>query len=82
MIDRENGNTLWKDAIRKEMTKVGVAFQVMSGDLEAPPFLQEIRCHLVFDIEMEDFQRKARLVAGGHMTESPPAYVLSDFCLL
>ncbi len=24
---------------------------------------------------MEDFQRKARLVAGGHMTDSPPAYV-------
>ncbi len=74
-IDRENGNTLWQDAIRKEMTKVQVAFQVLNGDSEPPPTYQEIRCHLVFDIKMEDFQRKARLVAGGHMTTSPPAYV-------
>ena len=29
-------------------------------------------CHLVFDIKMEgNFRRKARLVAGGHMTETP-----------
>jgi hypothetical protein len=31
---------------------------------------QEIRCHLVFDVKM-DFSRKARFVAGGHMTEAP-----------
>jgi hypothetical protein len=66
---------LWQDAIRKEMTKVRVAFQVLEGDSEPPPTYQQIRCHLVYDIKMEDFQRKARLVAGGHMTESPPAHV-------
>ena len=27
-------------------------------------------CHMVFDIKMEDFQRKACLVAGGHMTHT------------
>ena len=27
---------------------------------------------MIFDVKMEDFQRKARLVAGGHMTEAPP----------
>jgi hypothetical protein len=27
---------------------------------------------MVFDIKMEDFRRKARLVAGGHMTDAPP----------
>ena len=27
---------------------------------------------MVFDVKMEDFRRKARLVAGGHMTEAPP----------
>ena len=26
---------------------------------------------MVFDIKMEDFRQKARLVAGGHMTEAP-----------
>ncbi|KAI2504635.1 Reverse transcriptase (RNA-dependent DNA polymerase) [Fragilaria crotonensis] len=74
-IDRENGNTLWQDAIRKEMAKVQVAFEVLGDGTLPPPTYQEIRCHLVFDIKMEDFQRKARLVAGGHMTESPPSYV-------
>ena len=58
------------------MNKVRVAFQVLEGDLEPPPTFQQIRCHLVYDVKMEDFQRKARLAAGGHMTtESPPAYV-------
>ncbi len=27
---------------------------------------------MVFDVKMEDFQRKAQLVAGGHMTKAPP----------
>ena len=32
---------------------------------------QFLQCHMVFDIKMEDFRRKARLVAGNHMTETP-----------
>ena len=27
---------------------------------------------MVFDVKMEDFCQKARLVAGGHMTKAPP----------
>ena len=35
-------------------------------------FLQDIRCHLIFDINMgENFFLKSRFVAGGHMTETP-----------
>ena len=26
---------------------------------------------MIFDIKMEDFRQKARLVAGGHMMEAP-----------
>ena len=26
---------------------------------------------MVFDIKMEDFRQKVRLMAGGHMTEAP-----------
>ncbi len=26
---------------------------------------------MIFDIKMEDFRRKARLVAGGHLTKAP-----------
>ncbi|KAI2509582.1 Reverse transcriptase (RNA-dependent DNA polymerase) [Fragilaria crotonensis] len=70
-LDKENGNTMWQDAVRKEMSKVRVAFQLINDDESPPLTFQEIRCHLVFDVKMENFQRKARLVAGGHMTETP-----------
>jgi Reverse transcriptase (RNA-dependent DNA polymerase) len=32
---------------------------------------QFITCHMIFDIKMENFTRKARFVAGGHTTEPP-----------
>lgn len=60
------------------MAKVQVAYEVIESNTLPPPTFQEIRYAtflLVFDIKMEDFQRKARLVAGDHMTESPPSYV-------
>ena len=69
-IGKENGNTLWQDAICKEMLKVRIAFKTLGDDESPPPTFQEMGCHiLVYDIKMENFQRKARLVAGGHMTE-------------
>ena len=34
--------------------------------------------HMIFDVKMEDFRRKARLVAGGHMTEVPAAATYSS----
>ena len=70
-LDRDNGNTLWQDAISKEMAAVRVAFAVLDDDTKIPPGYQEIACHLVFDVKMEDFRRKARYVAGGHKTEAP-----------
>ena len=70
-IDKENGNSLWQDAINKEMLNVRVAFNVLDEGQPVPPGYQFMRCHMVFDIKMEDFRRKARLVAGGHMTEAP-----------
>ena len=32
---------------------------------------QLVTREMIFDIKMEDFRRKARLVAGGHMTKAP-----------
>lgn len=68
-IDRNTGTTLWKDAIEKEMRNVMPAFEFVNGD-EIPPFYKAIECHMVFDIKM-DLTRKARFVAGGHMTDPP-----------
>ncbi len=33
---------------------------------------------MIFDIKMEDFRRKAQLVAGGHMTDVPPTITYSS----
>jgi hypothetical protein len=72
-LDGENGNSLWQDAVRKDMTNVKVAFKVLDDGETVPPCSQEINCRHIFDIKMEDFRRKARLVAGGHMTDTPAA---------
>jgi Reverse transcriptase (RNA-dependent DNA polymerase) len=72
-FDLENGDTLWWDAICKEMKNVRPAFEAWEGDLsEMPIGYQEVKCHLIFDVKMgENFRRKARFVAGGHTTEVP-----------
>ena len=72
--DEDNGNTLWQDAIAKEMKNVRPAFQVLENGQPLPNRnYQYVECHMIFDVKMEDFRRKARLVAGGHMTEAPAA---------
>jgi hypothetical protein len=70
-LDEESGNTLWQDAIRKEMNNVRISFKVLNGEEAIPPTYQEIRCHMIFDVKMEDFCRKARFVTGGHTTDAP-----------
>jgi hypothetical protein len=57
--------------VRKEMKNVRIAFKILNGEESAPLTHQEIRCHMIFDVKMEDFRRKARLVAGGHTTDTP-----------
>ena len=69
--DQANGNKLWQDAVHLEIEKVRVVFKILRNNEKPPPTFQEIHCHLVFDIKMEDFHRKARFVAGGHITEAP-----------
>jgi hypothetical protein len=70
-LDKKNGNTLWVDAIAKEIKDVHVAFKTLPDVQSAPIGYQKIPCHMIFDVKMEDFHRKAQLVAGGHRTEAP-----------
>ncbi len=65
------GTTFWRDAIEKEMKNVRVAFDVLSDGVAPPADHQYILCHMIFDVKMEDFRCKTRLVAGGHMTKDP-----------
>ena len=60
-LDAKNGNTLWADERSKEMENVRVAFEVLPGGNSSPIGHQLVQCHMVFDVKMEDFKRKARL---------------------
>ena len=33
---------------------------------------------MIYDVKMEDYRRKAQLVAGGHMTETPKCMTYSS----
>jgi hypothetical protein len=68
-LEKENDNTLWQDTARKEMKNVRIAFKILNGEESAPPTYQEIRCHVTFDVKMEDLCRNARYVAVGHTTD-------------
>jgi hypothetical protein len=70
-IDKKNGNTLCADVIAKEMKNVKVAFNILEDDQVVPVGHQEIRRHGIFDIKMDGFARKSRMVPGGHMMEAP-----------
>jgi hypothetical protein len=83
LFDKENGNTLWWDAICREMKNVQPAFEVWDKDVsELPPGYQKITCHMIFHVKMgENFRRKACFVADGHKTKTPAAMTYSSVVL-
>ena len=68
--DANNGNNLWADEISKEMENVSMAFEVLLDGKSVPIGHQFMQYHMLFDIKMEDFRQKARLVAGGHIAKA------------
>ncbi len=75
-LDRINGNTLWHDAIEKEMKNNRIAFDLLPRDSSAPVGYKKITCHMNFEVKM-DLRRKARYVAGGHLTDPPTSMTYS-----
>ena len=73
-INKLEGNTLWSNAIGKEVRNVRVAFDILEEGYDPPPAYQFVKSYLVFDFKMEDLRRKVRLVAGRHMTDVPSSY--------
>jgi len=69
-LDKANNNKLWEQAINLEMTNVKIAFKFLDKGAPPPVGHKGIRCHIIFDVKM-DLTRKARFVAGGHMTDPP-----------
>ncbi len=86
-IDKETGTDFWWNAIQKELKKVTVALEYDEGvtaqqirdGLAKGEYVgfQEIKCHMIFDVKM-DLTRKARFVAGGHLTEPPASITYSS----
>ena len=62
-LDKNNGNSFWSDAIVNEMNNVNTSFYIMTY------CYKQIHCRVIFDVKMEYFRRKARVVADGHMTK-------------
>ena len=66
------------------MRTVSIAFEECPDGV-IPPGYKHITCHFIFDVKLgENFRRKARFVAGGHLTEAPALLTYSPvrICLL
>ena len=72
-FDKENGNTLWRDAILKELE----ALMSMNLFKKFPSYLRKAKgkgfqfapLRIIFDVKL-DLRRKARLVIVGHIVNS------------
>ena len=82
-IDKDNGNQSWQLSIDVEMNQIDEyeTFRNMGRGVKPPRDHQRIRVHFVFDVK-HDLRRKARLVAGGHMTAPPKDSVYSGVVTL
>ena len=58
-LDKQNGNSYWRDEIPKEMKNVTMTFKLLNSNW----IFKSKGIHLVFDIKLE-LTRKARSVAG------------------
>ena len=67
-LDKQNGNTLWQDAIKTELDQINSYNTFKDNGRTIPKGYKRIPVHFVFDVKF-DLRRKARLVAGGHLTK-------------
>ena len=72
-LDRQNKNSLWDNALKKELSRVRVSFQLFGEGEHVRPGYKQIPYHIIFDVKF-DLTRKARLVAGGHRHRDVPSY--------
>ena len=71
-LDQRNGNTKWQDAVALKMQHMSGYNLFEDKDIDAtmPEGYKKIRVHLVYDVK-HDGRHRARLVAGGHLTNVP-----------
>mgnify|MGYP000275621701 CR=1 FL=1 len=78
-IDRRNGNTKFADAENAEIFTIDEfsTFEDLGFGGNPGPGYKKIRVHVVYEVK-QDGGHKARLVAGGHLTEAPINSVYSS----
>ncbi len=78
-LDKKLGQTKWTDAINTELEQIHnyETFKNLGKDAKPPDGYKKIRVRFVFDIK-HDGRHKARLVAGGHLTDEPDDSVYSS----
>ena len=83
LIDKSNDNTHWQNAIQLELDNIDAhrTFRDLGPGTPLPSGYHNIHVHFVFDVK-EDGRRKARLVAGGHLTPIPYESVYSSVAAL
>lgn len=71
-LDKENSNTFWQDAIQLEIGQLldYKTYNDHGQGARVPNGYQQIRMSWVFDVKQSG-KRKARFVAGGHLTDPP-----------
>jgi hypothetical protein len=77
-LDAVNGNTLWRDALKKELQQINDyrTFRLVDENEFLPDDYQRVPYHFVWDVKF-DLRRKCRLVAGGNWTDPPKEDVYS-----
>jgi hypothetical protein len=58
-LGKKNQDTYWEDAIAKEMKEVKVTFKILKPEEHEPVNYQFMKCHIIFDIKMEDLRRRS-----------------------
>ena len=78
-LDKENGNTKWQDSEILELGQVDdyKTFLDMGKGHIMPKDWKKINVHMVYAVK-HDGRHKSRLVAGGHLTDTPIDSVYSS----
>jgi len=71
-LNRMNGNSMWRDAEVTELNQIDECKSFINKGVGFNPGsdFKKIRVHVACAVE-HDGHPKARLVAGGHLTETP-----------
>ena len=70
-LDQKNGNHLWREAIKKEISQLDEykVFRALKRDTPIPTGYKQVPYHIVFDVKF-DLRHKACLVANGNWTDA------------